>query len=307
MESWKIELYFGSAALDINNSLYHYGTKGQKWGERHWQNTDGTFNEAGKQRYFGKGSGENYKPVGKKTKSFKGNMHRLAAKNYALNEKTYAKSNPTLASMNKAAKEEALKKAEAADKAKADRLANKKQLTPEQKSKIAKAAVGALAAAAVVGGTIYLAKTGKLDSVVNKGKEMADRAISKGKNTVIAGKFAAKNLARNVSIRADYAKNKLGKVADTVGNKAKVEARYAKYKVKSAIDKGKNATNRLIDKATYKKRLREAEAIDRAVERRQKMLSDYAKESLAAFNDPNVRSYTRNDNSIGYHEHWEKK
>ena len=35
------------------NSLAHYGTKGQKWGERHWQNEDGTFNEAGKERYFG--------------------------------------------------------------------------------------------------------------------------------------------------------------------------------------------------------------------------------------------------------------
>lgn len=35
------------------NSLTHYGTKGQKWGERHWQNADGTFNEAGKERYFG--------------------------------------------------------------------------------------------------------------------------------------------------------------------------------------------------------------------------------------------------------------
>ena len=38
------------------NSLAHYGTKGQKWGERHWQNPDGTFNEAGKERYFGSSS-----------------------------------------------------------------------------------------------------------------------------------------------------------------------------------------------------------------------------------------------------------
>lgn len=37
-----------------NKELTHYGTKGQKWGVRHWQNADGTFNEAGKERYFGK-------------------------------------------------------------------------------------------------------------------------------------------------------------------------------------------------------------------------------------------------------------
>lgn len=38
------------------NELYHYGLKGMKWGTRHWQNEDGTFNEAGKARYFGKSS-----------------------------------------------------------------------------------------------------------------------------------------------------------------------------------------------------------------------------------------------------------
>lgn len=35
------------------DELKHYGTIGQKWGVRKWQNPDGTFNEAGKERYFG--------------------------------------------------------------------------------------------------------------------------------------------------------------------------------------------------------------------------------------------------------------
>lgn len=34
------------------DELYHHGIKGQKWGVRRWQNEDGTFNEAGKKRYF---------------------------------------------------------------------------------------------------------------------------------------------------------------------------------------------------------------------------------------------------------------
>jgi len=37
------------------DTLKHYGTRGQKWGVRHWQNPDGTFNEEGKIRYFGAG------------------------------------------------------------------------------------------------------------------------------------------------------------------------------------------------------------------------------------------------------------
>jgi len=37
-----------------NNELAHYGIIGQKWGTRRWQNADGTFNDEGKIRYFGK-------------------------------------------------------------------------------------------------------------------------------------------------------------------------------------------------------------------------------------------------------------
>lgn len=33
--------------------LYHYGTKGQKWGFRRYQNYDGTLTEAGRARYAG--------------------------------------------------------------------------------------------------------------------------------------------------------------------------------------------------------------------------------------------------------------
>ena len=47
------------------SDLKHYGLKGMHWGTRRWQNPDGTFNAAGYQRYFGRGTGEDYHPVGR--------------------------------------------------------------------------------------------------------------------------------------------------------------------------------------------------------------------------------------------------
>lgn len=38
---------------DHSAFLQHYGILGQKWGQRRWQNADGTFNTEGKIRYFG--------------------------------------------------------------------------------------------------------------------------------------------------------------------------------------------------------------------------------------------------------------
>ena len=35
----------------MNNELYHHGIKGQKWGIRRYQNSDGTLTAAGKARY----------------------------------------------------------------------------------------------------------------------------------------------------------------------------------------------------------------------------------------------------------------
>lgn len=42
-----------------SDELSHYGIIGQKWGTRRWQNADGTFNDEGKIRYFGKKTEKN--------------------------------------------------------------------------------------------------------------------------------------------------------------------------------------------------------------------------------------------------------
>ena len=35
----------------MGNVMYHHGIKGQKWGIRRYQNLDGTWTNAGKERY----------------------------------------------------------------------------------------------------------------------------------------------------------------------------------------------------------------------------------------------------------------
>lgn len=65
-----------------NGELYHFGIKGQKWGVRRFQNSDGTFNEAGKKRYFDDGAGDNYKKISKANKMAKqAKQMRVNAKN----------------------------------------------------------------------------------------------------------------------------------------------------------------------------------------------------------------------------------
>lgn len=92
--------------------LEHHGIKGQKWGVRRFENSNGTLTAAGKARY----DGNKVSAKEKNAFSLKATGHKIAAKVYGANEKVYSKSNKTLSSMNKDAKEQALKKASEAQK-----------------------------------------------------------------------------------------------------------------------------------------------------------------------------------------------
>ena len=93
--------------------LSHHGIKGQKWGVRRFQNPDGTWTNEGKIRY---------------NDSVAGNAHRIMAKVYDLNARAYNKlGNKTLASMNEAAKDAQLKKANNADLKKKKRIDAKRE------------------------------------------------------------------------------------------------------------------------------------------------------------------------------------
>jgi hypothetical protein len=74
--------------LTADGELYHWGIKGMKWGERRYQNKDGSLTEAGKKRYYREAdkagyteespSGQRYKKInkGKDVERFNSNVSK---------------------------------------------------------------------------------------------------------------------------------------------------------------------------------------------------------------------------------------
>ena len=98
------------------NELKHYGTKGQKWGVRKWQNYDGTFNEAGKERYFGKSSKTTESDEDKVGSARSDVKDYLKFRNKMLKQRTRDDLNKWYRDNNKAADKQLLKDAKKVDK-----------------------------------------------------------------------------------------------------------------------------------------------------------------------------------------------
>lgn len=98
------------------NELTHYGTKGQKWGVRKWQNYDGTFNEAGKERYFGKSSQITATEEDKVGSARSDVKEYLKFRNKMLKQRTRDDLNKWYRDNNKAADKQLLKDAKKVDK-----------------------------------------------------------------------------------------------------------------------------------------------------------------------------------------------
>lgn len=101
---------------DHSTFLQHYGILGQKWGQRRWQNPDGTFNEEGKIRYFGKKNSSNVSDEDKVSGMKSDVKDYLKFRNKMLKKRTTEELNKWYRENNKAADKQMLKDAKKVDK-----------------------------------------------------------------------------------------------------------------------------------------------------------------------------------------------
>ena len=201
--------YYGYVFIR-ESDLKHYGLKGMHWGTRRWQNADGTFNAAGKQRYFSRGTGEDYHPVGR---SSGGGGSKASGSPPASNG-----NGPT----------------------------SQKSFDKEKAKKIAK---GVAIGAAVVGGTVlvaYGAKTLKDQDVIGKmraGKLANAKALEQYKTEKLQIKLEGKEMRE--SLKTGFQES----VASTKTEGSKSLAENVGDAVGKATTKGIQATSNAAKKA----------------------------------------------------------
>lgn len=128
-----------------STELFHYGIKGQKWGVRRYQNSDGTLTPAGKKRYDNMSGEELYKHAKKQ-------IHKERAKQYGwsnqwLHSKTIGENSKNAVDARDKSEKEIRKSAEYKDAVAKLKKIEKKWLeeyedsykhTPEEIEKVAK-------------------------------------------------------------------------------------------------------------------------------------------------------------------------
>lgn len=200
-----------------SNYLCHYGLKGMKWGQRRWQNVDGTFNAAGKARYFGANSDHRPDSVKEAKQKYKAarKEYNKAFNNAYNHNHPYSFSKKRREASN-ARWEEAGKKAEALNKAKSEYKQAKKSVSGNREAKLKKAAkIGATIAAAglvAYGGYKLYSSNKNNKSIKNAIMEEAMREKRAKGQQALAKMYdqMASSAVKNGAISYSFTNNKIG-------------------------------------------------------------------------------------------------
>lgn len=168
--------------------LEHHGILGQKWGVRRFEKKNGHLTSAGLKRY------EDGRKVTSKEKnafSAKAAGHKALAKVHEVNEKFYSNKNKTLASANKQAKDQQLKKAEEAQKE-----ANDKKAAKQNDSEAAAKRKKMIVAGAAIAGTALAAYGGYKIHQANQQNKATKQAIDNATKALNDFKAAQSSMNR---------------------------------------------------------------------------------------------------------------
>ena len=140
--------------LTREDELYHWGIKGQKWGQRRWQNEDGSLTPAGREHY-GYGSKEYYKSAKKEYLSADKEARRAERKASSLSSRYPISSKTSMVRRNivEGARTDAAKKRLMSDlsKKKMDMAEQEYKNSDEYKARQEKIKKAAIVGAAIVG------------------------------------------------------------------------------------------------------------------------------------------------------------
>lgn len=238
------DIYVGSLISEAY--LEHHGIKGMHWGVRRFQREDGSLTSAGKKR---KVVNEHKNEGEKKPNALKRAGHKALGKVYELNEKAYNKlGNKTLASMNKAAKEEQYKKAGYSGETK---KVSEKAVKSKEPVKVGEKLKGAVKEGAArvfdkssLGKNYQRAEINKsTKGVIQRGmdnlKAAKERDTLRGKASELYGAGAAKRYYQNEANRQKalaktYLSSKNKSTAERNARNAEQQAKYF-----DSVNKGK--------------------------------------------------------------------
>ena len=175
--------------LTREDELYHWGIKGQKWGQRRWQNEDGSLTAAGREHY-GYGSKEYYKSAKKEYLSADKEARRAERKASSLSSRYPISSKTSMVRRNQVegAQIDAAKKRLISDlsKKKMDMAKQEYKNSDEYKARQEKIKKAAKIGLAVAGTALAVYGTYKLSNAIkdkafqmsyNKGKKYAESIL----------------------------------------------------------------------------------------------------------------------------------
>jgi len=234
--------------------LAHYGVKGQKWGQRNYQNEDGSYTQAGAERYWGGGHGRQQMGVAPQTQQSSAPRQKMSPESLAKHRQTLH------------------------------------ELAKEKRRRVLKIAAGVSLAAIGIAGYAAIKRSGlrrnysfasdKQQALKNGVKQVTDAAKARIGRAKDWAKAKGLKFANSIKGRATKISERQKRITEYKGKSVQATGRYSHRDIKrlQKVDRGLTKTNERIQRQWNSERDR----LIRADKRREKLSELKAKGKMAA-------------------------